>query len=296
MAANPSKTNLCNRALLKLRGLTTSGTQIFLTDIDDTVFAAPMTAVDPNKEDKRLICTLYPHCLKKALIDIQPKFARRYADLGLEIKVTEDHVNLVADADWYYLFDLPSNYLELIAQIDEALKTTKYEAQVRILHSYAHVVKGTDGQAWYCKSNHIAAAATNKPITGTNYTDYWTLFNTDDDYGADWETGKTYKSAQSGPVLLTNSYSNSDGDSAYIEYLAYVLAGVSDVPTYYDQGFIEAFTTLLASEMAPYSTEDTRRQTLRNEYERLTKPQALGLQARPEFEEEVTSWLDARDD
>lgn len=291
MAVNTFKSEMVNKAVLKLGGATSVATTM-VDNIDDSVFAAPSTATD---ETTRLACFAYPRVLKKALRDIKPKFARRYADLGLEIMITQagSAGTPFERADWQLIFEPPSDYLTLIAQIDEALKTTKYEATEIMVHAYAHVVQGTDGQAWYCKLDHTAAAA-NKPITGASYATDWALFNTDDDYGAAWESGHAYKATQSGKLLLANEYTNVDGDSAYIEYLAYVAAGIGDMPQYYDEDFIEAFTSLLASEMAPYTVEKGVRTAMRLEYERLAKVQAQAAQSEPDYEEEPELWREAR--
>lgn len=291
MAANQSKTDMVNLAVMKLGGATDIGT-VKVGVIDDTVFAAPTTADNDTVE---LACTRYPYSLKQAIIDMQPKFATRFADLGTEIKITLDGANGTPfeRADWERIFELPSDYLALLFQLDEANKKTKYEAEEITVHSYAHVVKGTDDQAYYCILDHTSAAA-NKPITGASYATNWSLFDDDGDFGATWEAGHAYKASETGKLLLAKEYSNVDGDSAYIKYLAYVAAAIGDIPTLYDQPFIEAFTTLLASEMAPWSQEQNRRLTLRNEYERLAKPTMQRLQNRPDFEEPEQTWLAGR--
>lgn len=291
MAANPSKTKMINRMFLKLGGVTDTGTLVIAT-IDDTVFANPTTA---ESDGTKAACILYPDVLQQAIKDMQPKFATRYADLGTEIKITLDGANGTPfeRADWERIFELPSDYLALLFQLDEANKATKYEADEIAVHSYAHVVKGTDDQAYYCILDHTSAAA-NKPITGASYATNWSLFDADVNFGATWESGHAYKSDQTGKLLLAKEYSNVDGDSAYIKYLAYAVTGVGDQPLLYDQPFIEAFTTLFASEMAPWSQEHNRRLTFRNEYERLAKPTMQRLQNRPDFEEPVETWLAGR--
>jgi len=295
MATNAAKTHMINLALLKLIGLTSSAQAMLKTDIDDSVFASPTAASGANKDDVMLYCTRYPDCLKRALIDIRPKFARRYADLGLPVSITEDGSTglLYERADWVYMFDLPSNFLDLIGQTSQGCKTARIESEVRTAHTFAHVVKGSDGQAYYCSAD-VTGAAANTPVTGASYATYWTLFSTDDDDGVDFETGKAYKYNQTGKILLSNELSNADGDAAYIEYLAYAQDGVSDKPAYYDQHFIEAFVTLLAGSMAPWSTEQGVRQMLIQEYERLARPGALAADARPDYEPPENPWLDAR--
>jgi len=290
-----TKTDMINLALLKLHGVTSSAQAILETAITAGVFADPTSATGKNKDDIMLFCTRYEFSLKKALADIRPKFALRYADLGDPISITEDGSTelLYERGDWYYMFDLPSNFLDLLKQTDEAAGAAQIACGVRAANGYAHVVKGSDGQAYYCSAD-VTAAAANTPITGASYATYWTLFSTDEDDGMDFETGKSYKADQTANVLFTNQYSNADGDSAYIEYLAYVQAGVSDVPALYPQDFVEAFVTLLASEMAPWSQEDNARLKLRQEYEQLVRPAASAAEARPDYYPVPVSWLEAR--
>lgn len=291
MATNQPKTDMINLAMLKLGGASSIGTA-FLSAIDDTVFASPATATN---ETTKLACLRYPYALKQALLDIKPKFSRRYADCGLEIAITQNGAGGVPfeKADYERIFELPTDYLGLIAQISEDNRDTKHDAHEITVHSYAHIVKGTDDQAYYCKVA-VTGAAANRPITGASYASYWALFNTDDAYGADWESGHAYKSAQTGRLLLANEYSNDDDDSAYIEYVAYSATGVSDIPTHYDQPFIEAFTTLLAAQMATWTKEFQAAGILLQQYRLIDRPDAEGLQAESDYEEEPTSWLDAR--
>ena len=295
MATNAAKTHMINLALLKLVGVTSSAQPMLKTDIDDTVFASPTTATGVNKDDVMLYCTRYPDCLKRALIDIRPKFARRYADLGLPISITEDTSILYPRADWVYMFDLPTNFLALIKQTEEGNKAAKIEAEERTAHGFAHVVAGDDGTSYYCDTAHTSVddSSDGQPADDDGNGN-WTQFSTDDDDGATWEAGKDYKASQTGKILLSNELSNADGDAAYIEYIAYAQAGVSDMPDCYDQHFIEAFVTLLAESMAPWSTEQGVRQMLIQEYERLARPGALAADARPDYEPPKNPWLDAR--
>ena len=290
-----TKTDMINLTLLKLQGVTSSAQSILETAISAAVFATPNIATGANKDDIMLYCTRYEFSLKKALADIRPKFARRYADLGDPISITEDGSSglLYERGDWYYMYDLPTNFLDLIKQTDEATLGAQIAAEVRAAQNFGHVVKGSDGNSYYCSAD-VTGAAANTPITGASYATYWTQFSTDDDDGIDFETGKSYKADQTANVLFTNQYSNADGDSAYIEYLAYVQAGVSDVPALYPQDFVEAFVTLLASEMAPWSQEDNARLKLRQEYEQLVRPAASAAEARPDYYPVPVSWLEAR--
>ena len=295
MADNQPKTDMINMASIKLGGVIDIG-QVYLDVINDTVFADPSTG---SNESEKVACMVYPNALKRAIREIKPKFARRYADLGPEIRITEDGATgtLFKRGDWELMFDVPSNYIGLISQISEGDKKAKYEAIEITAHSWAHVVKGTDDQSYYCTADIAEAAATHKPISGATYASFFALFNTDDSYGADFETGRAYKKSQashSGNLILAKQVSNHDGDSAYIEYLAYSPTGVGDIPTYYDDHFIAAFTTLLASEMAPVTTESNARWKLQQEYKRMCLPKAVAMDASPDYEQPEPSWLGAR--
>ncbi len=295
MAANPGKTKIINLALLKLAGVTSSAQQILTTDIEDSVFAAPTTAAGKNKDDVMLYCTRYPDSLKKALRDIRPKFARRYADLGLPISITEDNANLYQRADWSYMFDVPTDYLNLLRQTSQGDTSAEIKAMDKTAYSFAHVVAGDDGNSYYCSRAHTSADnASNGQPSANDGNGNWTQFSTEDGDGATWEAGKDYKTNETGRIIVSNEFSNSDGDSAYIEYLAYAVTGVGDIPGEYPPDFVEAFVTLLASEMAPWSVEQTVRLNLREEYELLVRPGALAAEARPDYEKTEISWLDAR--
>jgi hypothetical protein len=217
--------------------------------------------------------------------------------LGQEIKITEDGSagTIFYRAEWNYIFQLPSDFLDIIAQVDERDIQLTYPSKVATAHTWAHIVKGDDDQSYYCSTAHTSVDDANdgKP-TGNDGDGNWTLFNADDAYGADWEETKAYLASSNLKLLLSDHKTNSDGDGGYIEYLAYSATGVGDIPTAYDKHFIKAFTTLLASMAAPVSTAKKIRDELRDEYERLSRGQAIARDARPDYEETETSWLDAR--
>ena len=265
MADNPQKRAICNLALVIERAGVTAKAQQFFTEITDAHFA-DYTTITGDPSMSRMVF-LYEDILKQVLIDIRPDFARQYADLSDVININMEH------ADYAMLFELPDNYLELIAQVDESDSKTEYDSEILTFDSYAHVVVGTDDQAYKCIVN-VTASDDTKPITGTWSTN-WELYNTDGSYGATWVEDWDYKAAASGHLLATNDYSNTDGDSAYIEYLAYVQAGISDKPEYYTQAFRQAFAVRLA---AAYTKDKDNKLVLMARYEELAKPKAFTVE------------------
>jgi hypothetical protein len=290
MADNAQKRALCNRAITILQAGRTSAAGVLHTSITDEQFADYSLVTDDTQ--KMLLCFLYEDILKQVILDIQPDFAVQFADLGAEIRINKDI------ADWSYLFELPSDFLDLVAQVDQTDKDTEYKAKILTFDSYAHVVTGTDDQSYKCKLDVTASAAT-RPITGS-YSTNWELYDADD-LGADWVSGWAYKASQSGKLLATNTYSNSpsetvdsDIDSAYIKYLAYTRAGISDKPEYYPNEFKNAFCIRLAAEMAQDGKDYERRLRLLAEYEELAKPRAWQVQNQNDYEEDKTTILEAR--
>ena len=152
---------------------------------------------------------------------------------------------------------------------------------IKYFRGYAHIVTGDDDQTYYCSSDHTSASA-NEPVSGADYATYWTLYDTDD-IGADWITGWSYKSSETGRLLVTNDYSNSpsetvdnDYDSAYIKYIPYQQGEINDEPEHYDEFFSNAFATRLGAELALAIGKDyERRLELIKEYEAIAKPDFL---------------------
>ena len=94
-------------------------------------------------------------------------------------------------------------------------------------------------------------------------------------------------------VLLTNDYSNEDGDSAYIEYVY-----LNENAATYHPMETDAIATLLAAELAPtIKGKENYREGLLQEFELIALPQAIA-EAQSEVydpeEGEDVSWLDAR--
>jgi hypothetical protein len=282
MADNPQKRMIVNRALAILCAGRTSGTGLFFTSITDEQFADWTTIPETSsvsidgEPDKRMAVMLYEPILKQVLLDMQPQFACDYADLGQSRKVNH------ADGGWSYLFELPTDFLGLVAQVNEDNpgEPPVLDRDPELLHfkGYAHTVEGTDGNVYYCKVNHTSADA-NEPITGASYATNWTLDATDALTGAEWASGVAYKASGTGSLLATDTLTNAAGTSAYIKYIAYVqttnagVAGRSDQPAYYPESFKAAFATRLAAEMAQDTKDYERRVQLLQEYEVMAKPE-----------------------
>ena len=215
---------------------------------------------------------------------MRPDFAKRFADLGNRITINKEY------ADWGYLFELPSDYLCLVRQTDEGDHKLKYDSKILDFTGYAHTVAGTDDEVYVCATSHTSATAT-KPITGASYSTYWTEDSSDEYSGADWESGKAYTADTDGKLLVTNDYSNADGDSAYIEYIPYTQAGINDDPDQYSEPFKHALATLLASEI---ELDKERRDKLISEYELMAKPKAREENNKTDYEEPVTKVTTAR--
>ncbi len=293
MADNPEKRLIINKAISILREGRTSSAGQFHSSITDAEFADYTTITGSGSQDKQRAVIWYEPTLILVLRDIKPDFAMEFADLGEEILINKEI------AGWSYLFEFPDDYLDMVAQVAEggrsikvgqASKIFKYDHKVMVFDSYAHVVVGTDSQAWYCSTAHTAASA-NKPITGASYATYWTLYNTDSSFGATWVTGWAYKSSQDGKLLATNSYSNDNGNSAYIKYIPYVQAGINDKPQYYSEEFKQAFAVRLASAL----TKDLEKQTeLLGRYARYEKPEVLRIQQMDKYIKPHITTFEAR--
>ena len=110
---------------------------------------------------------------------------------------------------------------------------------VVVTGTYAHLVNGSDGQCYRCIQDHTAVDATHKPITGTSWSDYWELYDTDGSLGGDWLTGKAYKSDE----LYFSDSTNANGVLAQ-QALNYIFAesvgaGAGNV---YDHKFLYTLT------------------------------------------------------
>lgn len=277
MADNPQKRALVNRAMAILCAGRTAQASAIYSSITDAEFADYSTISEANQPDKRLVVSLYEPVLTQCIEEIRPDFAKRYANLGYPYKVNQD------SGQWDYLFELPTDFLALIAQVEEDSKVITFPCDPIFFKAYSHVVCGTDDQAWVCSVDHTSADAT-KPITGATYATKWTLYDTDGSKGAVWYSGVDYKYNATAWLLGSNSLSDRDGEKGYIYYLAYVRTaadgtkGFADDPTYYPHAFKNAFATRLAAEMALDGKDYERRRRLMEEYELVAKPACRAVQ------------------
>ncbi len=74
---------------------------------------------------------------------------------------------------------------------------------------YAHLVEGSDGKTYKCIADHTAVDADHKPITGTDWADYWELYDAGGGLGGDWDTGFDYKS---GTAEFSQQTTDANGD------------------------------------------------------------------------------------
>ena len=196
-------TAIANRMFLKLGG---GRDDIIISDIDD--------ATDDNAVKAK---TIYTQVRNEVLIRWPWNDCREFADLGAEVTGLEM-------ADYKYAFELPTDFIAMVAQIDEDSRTVKFKHEVR------------------------------------------------------------------GAYLFTNEYSNSDGDSAYIDYIK----KVTDA-SLYSPALLEAIATKWAAEMAPlYNPKE--KDNLKREFEYLVLPNAEAAnQESQHFDDEGSfSWRDAR--
>lgn len=107
----------------------------------------------------------------------------------------------------------------------------------------------------------------------------------------DEENRKTeYECEVRGPYLFTSDYSNSDGDSAYIDYIKLVTDA-----SLYSPALVEAITTKWAAEMAPaYNPKE--KDNLKREFEYLVLPNAKASNQGSQYSEDKGryTWRNAR--
>jgi len=89
---------------------------------------------------------------------------------------------------------------------------------------YAHLVEGSDGKTYKCIQDHTAVDAVHKPITGSDWTNYWELYdetvNPTPQIGGDWNTGFDYKG---GATEFATQTTDADGNiTELIQYKKWV--------------------------------------------------------------------------
>ena len=82
-------------------------------------------------------------------------------------------------------------------------------ASASVACEYAHLVEGSDSKTYKCIADHTAVDADHKPITGTDWADYWELYDAGGGLGGDWFTGFAYKS---GTAEFTTQTTDANGD------------------------------------------------------------------------------------
>jgi len=283
MADNEWKRLIVNMALSKTKaGVQDTGDLLF-DDFDDTVFADYTTG---SNETQKRAALFYETCLKRCLRELKPDFARRFADLGNRITINKEY------ADYGYLFELPSDFYWLIRQTDESSRKTSIDCDVLDFTEYAHTVEGTDDEVYICTTAHTSVDDTSDGEPPDDDGDSnWTIDEDSEWNAAEWEEEKSYTADTDGKLLGTSTYSNSGGDSAYIEYIPYAQAGINDDPSKYPEEFKHALATLLAMEL---ELDFERRQKLLIEYENYAKPKAREEEGSDEYVKKITKVTDAR--
>ncbi|MBA7621510.1 hypothetical protein ES703_28874 [subsurface metagenome] len=93
-------------------------------------------------------------------------------------------------------------------------------AAVDVHCDYAHLVEGSDNKTYKCVQDHTAVDATHKPVTGTNWNEYWVLYDAGGGLGGDWVTGFAYKASVAlFPAVTTNG--GGDISQQVIQYKAW---------------------------------------------------------------------------
>jgi len=121
-------------------------------------------------------------------------------------------------------------YKKYSCNIHTADKNGDDLASVSIDCEYAHLVEGSDSKTYKCIADHTAVDADHKPITGTDWADYWVLYdatvNPDPQIGGDWDTGFDYKSGTAEFATQTTD-ANGDMTEQNIQYKKWL--GTSEI-------------------------------------------------------------------
>lgn len=300
MSDNPQKRALVNRAILLLSGGKTGAARIFYTSIDDNQFSAPFTNVTGGQEMLLAACVSYENVLLMVLSDLKPEFAKKYADLGAEVRVDKEF------AEWDYLFGLPSDYeprlRDTVRQVDQNDHKKVFDFDVLHFESYSHIVNGSNDQTYYCDTNHTSAddSSDGQPPSNDGNAN-WTLYDTDKIGAPHSVYSYAYKYQATGDLLATNNYSNdpsatvdNDINSAFIEYIPYTQAGINDKPAYYNEYFKRAFCLRLGAEIALLAKNTEKADELLLRYERIGVPDFRRTQQSKRYVKEHVSTFEAR--
>jgi hypothetical protein len=95
--------------------------------------------------------------------------------------------------------------------------------------------------------------------------------------------------AEDGLIILTNEYTNSDGDAAYLEYVF-----LNDDPDTYTAAFVDYLATVIAGKMASYVIDIKTGIEFDVVARRMKKDIAEQMDVEHEFEETPTTWFGAR--
>jgi hypothetical protein len=217
-----TKTDVANLALLKLAGQTDTGALLYDTAIASGVWADWTTGAD---DTQKILAFAYPFALKECLESGNWDFATKYSECGAELS----GASLVEAGTWLYQFPLPTDYVKIIAQVDEDNLDKEYDHKV------------------------VANAA------------------------------------EDGSILLTNNYTNTDADNAYVEYVF-----LNDDPDTYSTKFIDFLATVLAGKTAPSIMDVKAGMQFEQIATKMKKAVAEQMDVEHEYEDEQISWFDAR--
>ncbi len=95
--------------------------------------------------------------------------------------------------------------------------------------------------------------------------------------------------AEDGLIILTNEYTNTDGDAAYLEYVF-----LNDEPDSYTAVFVDYLATVLAGKMAPFIMDVATGLRFESVASQMKKDIAEQMDVDHEFEKTQPSWFDAR--
>lgn len=121
--------NICNKALAKLGG-----------GEDTRTITALGIVGDPTSE----LCELfYTPVRKEVLKRMEPQECTYYVDLGDESSFSGEK------ADWTYVFDLPSDNLKVLRQVDEGNHRVEYRYDIKQNQLFTNILSNTDRDSAY---------------------------------------------------------------------------------------------------------------------------------------------------